>query len=302
VPQITSGAKTADHPLAVSADRKSRNVVLAALESEKEPEKQAEAEGPEPSPLETALLKERLQQAKKALVKERMARANLAAATTRRIAGLRHELVDHERLAPERHAKPKFEPKRSRPTPEETSKKPTIQGLAPVIVTALMVGALVFLIFQPGALAGIASTFSLAGLPSFHLPSLDLSKWNSGARNAGSALSQPSPAGVAVSQTVLASVTPRRNFASGGSEEARAFSRLNDALQPVSAPSVQSVLGAANQWLAATGATPCTVKSPGGEVSLAISSSSKGQPLLAALSNCAAAVEHFTGAPANAGP
>ncbi|HYA18805.1 MAG TPA: hypothetical protein VEF06_15130, partial [Bryobacteraceae bacterium] len=76
--------------------------------------------------------------------------------------------------------------------------------------------------------------------------------------------------------------------------ETSEFSRLNDAVRSVPAPSMPSVLDAANQWLGTTGQQACSVQSPQGDVSLVISGHGGDKPLLSALSRCATAVEHLT--------
>jgi hypothetical protein len=75
--------------------------------------------------------------------------------------------------------------------------------------------------------------------------------------------------------------------------EVYALARLNGALDEVPIPAMPSIMGAVNDWLWSIGLPPCSVASPRGDVSLVISSSSPGQPLLAALSRCAEGVEHF---------
>ncbi len=103
----------------------------------------------------------------------------------------------------------------------------------------------------------------------------------------------PAP-GPPATQTVSGPAVP-----AGGarivSAEQRAMERLDDALAPVPAAAMPSLMNSANQWLGESGLPPCTLASPRGDSSMVITSGRKPGPLVAALSSCADAIEHFTG-------
>ncbi len=72
-----------------------------------------------------------------------------------------------------------------------------------------------------------------------------------------------------------------------------AFERLDRALAGVPSPDVDRALNAANLWLKASGAPPCTVRFDGTKVSLLVTPAGKVDgPLAASLDRCAQAVEH----------
>jgi hypothetical protein len=78
------------------------------------------------------------------------------------------------------------------------------------------------------------------------------------------------------------------------SPEEQALERLNRALGPIPSPAIASVLDAANRRLQADGFPPCAVRSPTGEMSIALAPAGKSpeKPLLVpALSRCADAIE-----------
>jgi hypothetical protein len=74
------------------------------------------------------------------------------------------------------------------------------------------------------------------------------------------------------------------------------LARLNGALDAIPVTALPTIMGSVNEWLWALGGAPCSVESAHGEVSLVITGQGQSHPLLTALSRCADAVEHFTGA------
>jgi hypothetical protein len=104
--------------------------------------------------------------------------------------------------------------------------------------------------------------------------------------------SRPAATAPPLAQTAAAQPAPAPPL--GSSPETHEFSRLNDAVRFVPAPSMPVVLDAANRWLDTNGQQACSVQSPEGSVSLVISGNGGDKPLLSALSRCATAVEQIT--------
>ncbi len=279
-------------PALPPVDTVDASIVLKARELElmrtraaaEEVERQADA-----ARLEAEQARQQLSQARKALVQERVARVEMAAEANRQISSLQSKL---NKPAP--------------PQRTEAQKRQASQAIAVVLVGAMMLGAVVFLISQAGELANVWAgvSFPSVSLPDWKMPSL-----SGGAKPKPEAAAvneaPPTPATEPVPiirDAKMVKPDPHNVVVQGlgTGDEMKALSRFNDAMMPVPAGAVPSVLGAANHLLAKSGNGPCTVKSSTtGEVSLAISGGGKGQPLLAALSNCANAVEHFTGPEGN---